>query len=336
MIVVCAIPSELSLALVTDALESRGLPYVMLNQRRFADTDVDIQLAGIEVQAKLTVDRWTVDLHDVSGIYTRMMDWRAVPEMHDASEHSMRRCAQWHDAISNWFEIAPGCVMNRATAAASNASKPHQSQLIRQFGFSVPETLVTNDPERVREFHARHTRVVFKSISGMRSIVKFLDDDSTSRLPLIRSCPVQFQRYIPGVNIRVHTVAGELFASRIDTNAVDYRYATDDGGYADLKPWTLPDDIAARCLALAAGLGLELAGIDLIFTDDGEVFCLEVNPGPAFSYFELNTGQEIAGAIVRALAEGRSVTPWPPHAPAPASPHQSTGQNARPASSLGP
>jgi hypothetical protein len=146
----------------------------------------------------------------------------------------------------------------------------------------------------------------------VRSIVKFLDDNAASRLELIRWCPVQFQRYIEGVNIRVHTVAGEVFATRIDTDRVDYRYATSDGGYADLKPSTLPDDTAARCLALAAGLGLELAGIDLIVTDDGEVFCLEVNPGPAFSYYEANSGQEISRAIAHALGQGESIRPWPP------------------------
>ena len=34
---------------------------------------------------------------------------------------------------------------------------------------------------------------------------------------------------------------------------------------------------------------LEFAGIDLKVTPDNEVYCFEVNPCPAFSYYENNT-----------------------------------------------
>jgi glutathione synthase/RimK-type ligase-like ATP-grasp enzyme len=96
--------------------------------------------------------------------------------------------------------------MNRAGAGTSNSSKPFQAQLIQRAGFNVPETLVTNDPELVCEFRDRHGRVIYKSMSEVRSIVRFLDDEAINRLDLLRWCPVQFQRYIPGVNVRVHTV----------------------------------------------------------------------------------------------------------------------------------
>ncbi len=62
----------------------------------------------------------------------------------------------------------------------SNASKPFQAQLIAAAGFVVPDTLVTNDPEVVREFHAEHGRVIFKSTSGIRSIVRELEGEFES------------------------------------------------------------------------------------------------------------------------------------------------------------
>ena len=64
----------------------------------------------------------------------------------------------------------------------------------------------------------------------------------------------------------------------------------------------LPDATAERCVALAAGLGLEFVGIDLKITPDGDAYCFEVNPCPAFSYYEANTGQPIARAVARRLA----------------------------------
>ena len=58
-------------------------------------------------------------------------------------------------------------------------------------------------------------------------------------------------------------------------------------------------DLARRCVSLAHALELPLAGIDLRITPTGRVVCFEVNPSPAFSYYESHTGQPIAAAIAR-------------------------------------
>jgi glutathione synthase/RimK-type ligase-like ATP-grasp enzyme len=61
--------------------------------------------------------------------------------------------------------------------------------------------------------------------------------------------------------------------------------------------------LAERCVALSEALELPFAGIDLKITPEGEPFCFEVNPSPAFSYYESHTGQPIARAVARFLAE---------------------------------
>ena len=47
---------------------------------------------------------------------------------------------------------------------------------------------------------------------------------------------------------------------------------------------------------------LDFAGIDLRITPDGETYCFEVNPSPAYSAFEEATGQPISLALARYLA----------------------------------
>ncbi|MEU9045602.1 MULTISPECIES: glutathione synthase [unclassified Kitasatospora] len=307
MIILCGIASEAPIARVTAELDQLGLPYTLLHQRLFLELPFELNATATGVRGRLTGNGGSVDCAEVTGIYARLMDWRRLPEAREANEagaagrDTLRRCQAWHEALSTWIEIAPGRVMNRAAATASNLSKPYQSQLIRHAGFRVPETLVTNAPELVHDFKARHGELVYKSISCQRSVVHLLDRDAMDRLPLIRSCPVQFQQRVKGTNIRVHTVADDVFATRIDTDRVDYRYAHQDGGRAELSPCRLPDDLAERCLHLAEELGLALAGIDLMLADDGDVYCFEVNPSPAFSYFESHTGQPIARAIALAL-----------------------------------
>jgi glutathione synthase/RimK-type ligase-like ATP-grasp enzyme len=98
-------------------------------------------------------------------------------------------------------------------------------------------------------------------------------------------------------------VDSEVFATAVHGDATDYRYAARHS-HADteLHAKTLPDEAAEGCVRLARAFELPCAGIDLKLTPDGELFCFEVNPSPAFSYYESATGQPIARALARYLA----------------------------------
>jgi glutathione synthase/RimK-type ligase-like ATP-grasp enzyme len=165
---------------------------------------------------------------------------------------------------------------------ASNRSKPYQSALLRALGFRVPATLVTTDPLAAREFWRRHGDVIYKSVSGVRSVVAQLTDDHSARLDDVANCPTQFQRRIAGVDHRVHVVGDEVFACAVYCEADDYRYAAARGSAVDMAACSLPDELESRCRGAAHALGLAVAGIDLRQTPAGEC-CFEVNPSPAFT-----------------------------------------------------
>src|SRR5208283_2464370 len=123
----------------------------------------------------------------VAGVHGGLsaIDGRPVlPGLSDEPPDSSLRkhCRSFHDTLIRWMEIAPALVINRCAPMASNSSKPYQAQLIREHGFLVPQTLITNDPDSVREFRAKHGRVIYKSISAVRSIVQELSDEDEERL----------------------------------------------------------------------------------------------------------------------------------------------------------
>jgi len=305
VILLCGITSEPPLAMVRDALVRLGAPQVTFDQRRFADAALEFEVPGGD--GSLKVAGRTYRLEDIAGVYLRVMDHRQLPEVRDEPEGSprVRACDDLHAALISWTEVAQGRIVNRAGAMASNMSKPYQAQLIAAHGFSVPETLITNDPELVLEFRRRLGRVVYKSISGVRSIVQELRDDDLPRLGRIRWCPVQFQEYVPGTDVRVHVVGDAVHATEVHSEATDYRYAADQvGTSAELQATTLDDAVAERCVVLTRSLGLAFAGIDLRLAPDGRVVCFEVNPCPAFSYYEAHTGQPIALSVARHLIGG--------------------------------
>jgi glutathione synthase/RimK-type ligase-like ATP-grasp enzyme len=305
VILLCGIPSEGSQARLATALDKLGADYRIVNQRRVRSSSIRLKHDGAHVGGVLEHDGWSVALDAVSGIYLRFMDDRMLPEFAGEPEHSpARRVSRaFHDIVGQWAEVAQARVVNRYGAMSSNFSKPYQCQLIAKHGFAVPETLVTNDPDLVRAFVAEHQRAIYKSISSERSIVQTVDQSDLARLDAIRWCPVQFQAFVEGTDVRVHTVGGEVFATAITSSATDYRYAhRQTGEAATMEAYELEPELAARCLTLAAALGLDLAGIDLRLTPGGDAYCFEVNPSPVYSYYEAHTGQPMAAAIARYLA----------------------------------
>ena len=305
MILLCGIRSEPPLALVAAELDRLGVETRWFDQRRALETSLGLEVAGGGVTGELADPDGRLPLDEVRAVYVRVMDDRLLPEVEhlppDAPERAHVRAL--HDKLAAWIEIAPALVVNRALAQASNAAKPYQLQLIAAAGFAVPDTLITSDPEAVIEFRARHGRLVYKSMSGIRSIVDVLTDLDVARLDRIRWCPVQFQAWVDGIDLRVHTVGEEVFATRVTNWATDYRYPGASGAPNPVvEPYPIDADLGERCVRLAASLGLELSGIDLRITPDGEAVCFEVNPSPAFSYYEQAAGVPIAAALARRLA----------------------------------
>lgn len=304
MILLVGIPSESPMRMVADALDALNQPYLFWNQRQIASYRMDFEISGGTIDGVLTLGDRQVSLAEIEGVYVRMMDDSQLPEIKGlppAAPERLHSRAQ-HDTMLLWLDITPAIVANRPSANGSNGSKPWQTRLIEEAGLRTPATLVSNDPASVRDFRQLHGELIYKSASGFRSVVRPLGHDDEARLASIRWCPVQFQRRVPGVDVRVHVVHQEIHATRILSSAADYRYASREGLETELEAFDLPDELADACRRLSRDLNLPFAGIDLRIEDDGSAWCFEVNPCPGFSYYESHTGQPIAAAVARYLS----------------------------------
>lgn len=278
-------PDDAPLTLAIQHATAHEIPHVVLDQARL-DRGSDLPLETI------------------TAVYARPL---ALPPCRDPQAGA--RAAQLHATFMEWLDEAAVLVANRPRAMYSNGSKPYQLQLIAAAGFAVPETLVTNRPEDVLTFRARHGRIIYKSISGIRSIVRELDAHALARLDRVRALPTQFQAHVEGVDVRVHVVGDRTLAAEIRSTATDYRYAHRDDAEVDLRAAVLPPAIHDRCVALARALDLPFCGIDLRRRPDGEHVCFEVNPMPGYSYFERETGLPIAAELVDLLARAAPAVP---------------------------
>jgi len=285
------------LARTLEALQEAGATYVLLEQTGLDQESLRIDVGRHGVDGVLVAAGQAVTLADIRSVYARPLELPQRP----LDPAGAQRAKLLHDLLFEWLDIADALVVNRPRAMQANASKPLQVQLIGEAGFEVPETLVTSDPAEARAFWRAHGRVVFKSASGVRSIVQELDERAVARLPLLAALPAQFQAYVAGLDVRVHVVGRAAFAAAIDSPVIDYRYAAREGAEATLTPIDLPQSVAERCVAMAQRMELPLAGIDLRRRPDGEYVCFEVNPMPAYTFFEAHTGLPISRALADLL-----------------------------------
>lgn len=303
MILVCGGLADGVTELVCSRLQDCGYPYRLLDLVRFPEEyRVAWRWTDGGPEGWIAARDWRLDLHEISGVYARMLapeDRPELPGIDPADATTLR--AEGDLGLTVLLEDLACPVVNRIGGGLSNNSKPYQALVISRVGFRVPPTLVTSDPVAVRAFHAEHGDVIYKSASGIRSIVRRVGPDQFARLDLLRNGPAQFQAFVPGRNIRVHTVGDRIFATRIESDAVDYRYAHLDGLTAGLEPVSLPPAVEAACLRLARAFDLLFAGIDLKQTPEGEFFCFEVNPCPGFLFYERHTGQPISTALAELL-----------------------------------
>lgn len=302
MVLLYGIAGDGPFELVADALEELEMPFVILDQARFAEIDFDLQLNNDCFDGEISIGHLSYPLSSFTGIYNRGIDFAALPaaQVLKFQREVYDRYAGLFDVIQTWIEAASCAVVNKASAMSSNASKPYQLGLIQPY-FQIPETLITNNLQEVISFEKTSSEIIYKSASSVRSIVKSVDAANTTGLAAIRHCPTLFQKKLEGTNYRVHVVDNTVFAIKAETESIDYRYSHKEGNETVLTPTVLPPAIEANCIALAKALNLPFAGIDLFHTNDNEWACFEVNPSPGFSYFENVTGQPIAAVVAAYL-----------------------------------
>lgn len=307
MILICGVLSDEVIELVCARLEDMNYDYRFFNLYDYPENvsfNYKTRSDG-EVNGAFDVGGEIIPFDDITGIYIRFDDVNDEKPTELKEEYDPQIIAERNLSLSLLIDRIPCVVVNRNYPQHSNASKPYQLMLIKDVGINIPKTLVTNDPDEVMKFYdSCDGEIIFKSISGVRSIVDRLDDEYLERLPLLENCPSLFQEFIPGNNVRVHTVGDEIFATEIDSDVVDYRYAVSKDGSVNMKPHKLPAEMKERCFDISKKLGLVMAGIDLKLTPEGEWYCFEVNPSPGFIYYERFTLQPISEALANLLKSG--------------------------------
>jgi len=207
---------DLSLVYVGWLAHRTGVPTIQLSEETlgvewaFRFDDAYRRVGSIEAYGR------TFKFVEILGVFVRFHPHPRLP----SGIHLSQSKEQWflterRAALHHLLESIPTVVVNPPSAGRSNGSKPHQMRRLAQAGFTVPRWIATNDPAAVHEFTAGcYEHFIVKSCSGLRSHVRRLDNDLMHKLG-DQTTPVVVQEYIPGKDVRVHTVMRRVFPTEV-------------------------------------------------------------------------------------------------------------------------
>ncbi|MFC4128839.1 MvdC/MvdD family ATP grasp protein [Nocardia rhizosphaerae] len=252
-------------------------------------------------------------LDDVRAVWWRRPHPCRVPQGMRADDDAFRQ-AECDGFLQGMLWSIPAYWVNDPAAERTASRKIVQLETAQRAGFTIPETLITNDPDEARSFvESRSGPVVYKRTGtgrGEFSETRIITRPELSRLATIRSTPTTFQDYIEaGCDLRVVWVDGIEWAVRIDSRAgvgrVDSRLDTSVAFTRD----RLPASVSKSLATLMGALGLSFGVVDLRLGTDGEYYFLEVNPQGQFAYLEIKTGLPLFTSLAHLLVHGDGSVP---------------------------
>jgi len=188
LVLLWGVESDPPLSAVREQLCVLGVPNELIDQRAVLEMEASLSV-GDCVDARIRIGDREIDLNEVTAAYIRPNDSHLLPKIAEAGPQSLpwRHATEVDDILASWSELTSAFVVNRLGAMASNNSKPYQLQQIQSLGFSVPETLVTTDPDAAQEFWKQHGAVIYKSVSAVRSRVAQLNHEHVERFVFVRN-----------------------------------------------------------------------------------------------------------------------------------------------------
>ena len=209
-------------------------------------------------------------------------------------------------AVVRQFEQMDVYTPSPSVAIASSRDKLRANQILSRHGVSLPATAFVRDKNDVLPAIEKvgGAPVVIKLLEGTQGIGVILAPDNTVAGAVIETLQstkqnVLLQRFIAesrGRDVRAFVIGDRVVgAMRRVAQGDEFRSNVHRGGSAEAIE--LPEEYRKVAVQSAQIMGLRVAGVDMLESDDGPLV-MEVNSSPGLEGIEGATGLDIAGAII--------------------------------------
>jgi ribosomal protein S6--L-glutamate ligase len=209
-------------------------------------------------------------------------------------------------AVVRQFEMLGVYCVNESQAIACSRDKLRCLQILSRQDIGMPPTVYTRQAEHVPSCIERveGPPVVVKLLEGTQGIGVVLAESTPAAASVIEAFHgleqnILIQKFIreaKGADIRAVVVGRRVVAAmRRQAVAGEFRSNLHRGGKT--KKVRLPADYRRTAQAAARVLGLRVAGVDMIESEDGPMV-MEVNSSPGLEGIQKTTGVDVAEAII--------------------------------------
>lgn len=315
-------PQDEHTARVSALIEASGADAILFYPERLGcDSGLALrpELNDGSVCQTLLLGPTAINLSEVYSVWYRRPRRVSLNETAFAPEALAFVQEEWQAMLEATYALMDQAIwVSSPDCLREAAHKPLQLRLATQLGLNVPRTLITNAPDRVREFFELCKGKLIVKATGpgwvydqnksdyyfvLTNRINAQDLEATAE---IAASPVTFQEEIPkDYEIRANVIGQQVFAIKIDSqqseiSSLDWRRY--DVSQTPYSPYQLPPEIEKKCLKLAQLLGLEFGAIDLIRKPDGEYVFLEINGNGQFLWAEELSGVKVSQALASLLA----------------------------------
>ena len=214
-------------------------------------------------------------------------------------------------AVVNQFDMMGVAVLNNSVPISRSRDKLRALQLLSRFGIDVPRTAMCRYREEVRQ--------AVEQVGGLPCIIKLLQGTQGVGVLIANTeaevegmldtlwhlgQEILLQEFITessGKDVRALVMGDRVVASmRRTAKSGEFRSNIHRGGRG--KPVDISADYAEAAVKAARVIGLEVAGVDLLESNEGPKV-MEVNSSPGFEGLEAATGLDIATAFIDHAAD---------------------------------
>lgn len=259
-----------------------------------------------------------MELSDLESVWYRRfyagscLSYDELGDTYDACLKESQMTLWGHIQTLPCFQFDPLYAVRRADY------KELQLREAGDLGIRCPQTLISNDPDAVRDFFdlvggsvVTKMQSQFAIYRGEEENVVFtskVDPGNLEMLEGLRFSPMIFQEMVPKqLELRVTVVGHEVFAAAIDSqqsehSKVDWRRQGNQLAMG-WKAFDFPEEEAEKLRKLASRFGLNYAAADYILTPQGEFVFLELNAAGEWLWLQWYAGLDVASAIADVLVD---------------------------------
>lgn len=217
-----------------------------------------------------------------------------------------------HLLLFGYLNATPTFCLDRLSDAIAAENKPLQLQIAKEVGLDIPDTIFSNNPAEILQFLDAHQDQIVVKMQGVLSwnmtgnsdffYTRKVSRKDLEHSPVLSIYPLIYQQLIKKeFELRVIYVDGQCFCGKIPDlgeNIIDWRKP---GVQFQWKKGSVPLSIQSKLMTLMNRLNLKFGAIDLIKSQDGKYYFLEVNPTGEWGMLEKDLNLPISEQIAKTL-----------------------------------